>query len=393
MLAEKGLGLLAPMGPLAEAYRLGLISVRTTATILQDGMASTTARSLVADLLARLDTLPVSAATLSLWQVALLTHFTGRLDGTTELVEKFARLADQLPRHEGALGRAVAHNALGINALHFGRLADSADHFGRTIESLTGLEADVVLLRDPRAEAWSYLCLVAATLGRQQQEAAANREVDALIARGPDLITFGMGRWFQVYAHYFRSDAERAFVVASESVTLLESRRASPFLQPHRIGLGWAMAALGRKQEGAALAADGLKRYKEQGSKQGLAGLHAVVAETHRLAGLQDEMTQYVGDGLAAANQGGDGFATSELHRLHGHGEVAPAAADKAFRQALAAAQAQGASLMEARAALSLRDRLVMDGRKKEAAQLLQSMRARLSHLSDVPVVAALMSG
>ena len=354
VLAERGFALLEPLGAGADVERLALISVRLTATVLSEGMASPGARLQVADLLSRLDTLPASAATLPLWQVALLTHVTGRLPGTTARVQRFEALVQDLPGDAGEVGRAVARTAAGVDALHLGHLTDSLRAFEGTLELPDRAAGAILLLRNPRDEAWAYLCLVAETLARPALAAAAHAHVDALVARGSDLITVAMGRWFQVYAHYFRGDAARAEALAAECVALLESRRASPFLQPHRIALGWARTALGRVDDGVALAEDGLRRYVEQGSQQGLAGLHAMVAEACRLAGRLDAMAQHVSDGLAAAERNRDGFALSELHRLQGAIAAPPEVQESALRRALAHARDQHAALLEARAAGAL---------------------------------------
>jgi DNA-binding winged helix-turn-helix (wHTH) protein len=389
-LADRGLALLAAGGPRAELDRLPLLSVRLTATLQLEGMASPVARAQVGEVLARLDTLPASPDTVPLWQVALLIHFTGRLEGTTALVQRFAALAGALPASAGAIGRAVACNALGIDALHRGHLVESVGQFEQTLQMLDSPVAAALMLRDPRSEAWSYLCLAAEVLGRQPLARACSAEVDAMIGRGADLITIGMGRWFQVYAQYFRADAKQAHTLAGDCVALLESSRASPFLQPHRIGLGWARAALGQLEEGAALAADGLQRYLEQGSRQGLAGLHAVVAETFRLAGQTEAVSRYAAAGLASAEDRGDGFALSELHRLQGLATPDAAAAEASLRQALALAREQQASLLEARAALSLSQWLARSGREGESRALAEEIAAGLPAGLDAPVVLAL---
>jgi len=389
-LAERGLALLSPSGAAADADRLALISVRLTATVLSEGMASPAARAQVVDLLSRLDTLPASADTLPLWQVALLTHVTGRLPGTTALVQRFGAVVSHLPGDAGEVGRAVAGNAAGVDALHLGRLTDSLRSFEATLELPDRSASAVLLLRNPRDEASAYLCLVAETLARPALAAAAFAHVDTLVARGSDLITVAMGRWFQVYAHYFRGDAARARELAGDCVALLESRRASPFLQPHRIALGWANAALGQVDEGLAMAEDGLRRYVDQGSQQGLAGLHAMVAETCRLAARPDALAQHVRQGLEAAQRNRDGFALSELHRLQGAVEALPADQEAALRRALAHARDQDAGLLEARAAGALRDWLVAAGRTADAAEVVAATRARLPDGLDAPVVARL---
>lgn len=365
--AERGLALLEAAGDRTDAPRLPLWSARLVATLWLDGMASPNARAQVGQVLARLDSLPVQDDTLPLWQVALLIHFTGRLDTTTALIHRFAERAAGAP----APAPAIARNAQAIDALHAGRLTDSAAHFVAAL-ALPGAAADgVVLLREPRTEALSYLGLVAAVLGEAALVTRCRTELEAVIARGTDLISFGMGRWFQVYAHYFEDDAVHAHALASACVETLEARRALPFLQPHRIALGWARAALGDAAGGAALAEDGLQRYLGQGSRQGVAGLHAVVGEAHRLAGDAQAARRCVEAGFAVGAESGEGFAQAELYRLQGAVECladpcAPAA-EEPLRRALAVAREQRAGLLMVRTAVALAGWLVAAGQRQEA--------------------------
>lgn len=385
-LAERALALLdaeagaaAPASdPEAETLRLPLLSARLTATLLLQGMASAAARAQVGEVLARVATLPVSDDTLPLWQVVLLTHLTGRLPGTGELVRRFAERAAA----GSLLAQAVASNALGVDTLHAGQMAANAAHFEHTLALLAQAAPPVVLLRDPRTEAWSYLCLVAAVLGRDELAARCNAEVDAFIARGTDLIGMGMGRWFQAYGAYFTGDALRVRALSGPAVAELEARRASPFLQPHRIALGWATAALGDGAAGAALARDGLQAYLAQGSRQGLAGLYAVVGETLRLAGDADGAARCAAAGLEAGAERGDGFAHAELLRVQGAAlrltDPAAPAAEAPLRAAMVHARQQQAALLQVRAAATLVLWLRAAGRDDEAAALAAATRAEV---------------
>ncbi len=358
-LAERGLALLASCqgedaAAIAEA-RLPLASVRLTATLQLEGMASAAARAQVGELLAMAASLPVADDVLPLWQVLLLVHVTGRLDGTSALIASFAERA----RGASPAAQAVAANAQGIDALHAGRLVESAAHLERTLALMPHAGADVVLLRDPRAEAWAYLCLVGTVLGRDALAQRCGAEIDAMIERGTDLISTGMGRWFQVYAAYFRGDAAQVRALAGDCAALLEARGVSPFLQPHRLALGWARAALGDGDGGFALARDALQRYLAQGSRQGLAGLFAIVADAARLAGDLAAAGDLVREGQRHGAALGDGFARSELLRVQGAvaARLGDPAAGDVLREALALAGAQQAPLLVSRATATLEGR------------------------------------
>ena len=328
--------------------RLMLQSARLTATLQSEGKASAAARAQVGELLSQVGTLPVDDVTLPLWQVLLLTHLTGRLEGTSTLV---ARFADRAARGS-ALAQAVAANAEAVDALHVDRPMQALQSFLRALALCDQDLPAVTLLRDPRADAWSYLCLAATVCGEDGLARRCNDAVDRLVAQEADLITVGMGRWFQVYAAYYRDDPASVLPLAQTTIALLEARRFSPFVQPLRMALGWAMAATGAPADGLAMARDALQQYRLQGSRQGLAGLCMMVSEAARLAGDAPLQGRMLDEALEAAEKVGDHFARSELwrlralwHRDQGDQDQAHAA----HARSLTLARASGAALWAAR--------------------------------------------
>jgi DNA-binding winged helix-turn-helix (wHTH) protein len=391
-LAQRGLALIEPLPDSARRdAELPLLALRVTATVLTEGLAAPAVRPLVAQATGLLGELPVTPDTAALWQVSLLVHVTGRLPGTSELAQRFLQRAI-----EGGDPhcQAAGHNGVAIDSLHGGRLADSMAHFEQALVMLDAQPArPTILLRDSRLEALAYLCLVCEVAGRFGRSLECRAAVDALIARGTDLIGEALGRWFQVYAHFFRGDPPAAQPLAARCVALLESRQVSPALQPHRMALGWAQAALGDRS-GGALALDALQRYRTQGSRQGLVGLYALAAEALRLSGDNEAANACVAEGLAGCSGIGDGFAMCELLRLHGELQAAADpqsnSAEANLREAHAIAQRQGAVLLEVRAALPLARLWRERGDANAAAALVADVLGRCEPGADAPAVLAL---
>jgi hypothetical protein len=335
----------------------------------------------------------VSPDTAALWHVALLVHVTGRLPGTGDLAQRFFERAQA---GGDAQCRAAAHNMVGVNLLHGGHLTESIAQFEASLALAEGSPppAAPILLRDPRVEALSYLCLTETVAGRFARARERSAALDAFIAAGTDLISEGLGRWFQVYAHVYRREAAALKPVSEHIVALLEARGASPALQPHRMALGWARAQLGEAAEGAALAADALARYRAQGSRQGLVGLCAMVGEALRLAGDREGALACVRDGEAAAAELGDAYARSTLMRLAADlaldGDPGDTQAEALLGEAAALARHQGAVLIEAGVWARLAPLQAMRGQREAARQAVEGLLARTEADDDAPVLTEL---
>jgi DNA-binding winged helix-turn-helix (wHTH) protein len=393
-MARRGLDLIEPLDTAARREaELPLLALRLTATMLTEGLSSPAARPLVAQALALVQGLPVSPDTAALWHVALLVHVTGRLPGTGDLAQRFFERAQA---GGDAQCRAAAHNMVGVNLLHGGHLTESITQFEASLALAEGSPppAAPILLRDPRIEALSYLCLTETVAGRFARARARSAALDAFIAAGTDLISEGLGRWFQVYAHVYRRDAAALKPVSEHIVALLEARGASPALQPHRMALGWARAQLGEAAEGAALAADALARYRAQGSRQGLVGLCAMVGEALRLAGDREGALACVRDGEAAAAELGDAYARSTLMRLAADlaldGDPGDTQAEALLGEAAALARHQGAVLIEAGVWARLAPLQAMRGQREAARQAVEGLLARTEADDDAPVLTEL---
>ncbi|NWG73771.1 MAG: AAA family ATPase [Rubrivivax sp.] len=180
--ADAGLAQLSrvPAGAPADTVqdvRLALDSLRLTAVLQLQGLASPESRTLIAQVLSQVSTLPVGDATLPVWQVILLSHFAGRLPGTSSLVAVFGARA----AHGSVAAQAIAASAQGVEHLHNGRIAQSLASFTQSLALCDRIEGNVALLRDPRFGAWAYLALVAPVAGDAELARRAWAAVDDVI--------------------------------------------------------------------------------------------------------------------------------------------------------------------------------------------------------------------
>ena len=139
---------------------------------------------------------------------------------------------------------------------------------------------------------------------------------------------------------------------------------------------GWAMAANGRIEQGAARAQRGFTGYTRSGTAMGPAYFHSLIAEVSHLAGETGEALRILANAHTLSRETGDIFWDPELYRLQGALTLAgdpgqTATAERAFEDALASARDQSAHALELRAATSLARLWRDQGRAKQAIETL----------------------
>ena len=153
---------------------------------------------------------------------------------------------------------------------------------------------------------------------------------------------------------------------------------------------GWARVMLGRSAEGLDDLREGLRLWRETGSRLFVPYRLGIVADALAAAGRREEALGLLDEAVEATELIGERWFEAELHRLKG--EVLRSLpgdrrdeADVCFRQALAVAQGQGARFLELRTLVSLARIRCDNGRPDEARALLAPVCARFSEGFDTP--------
>ncbi|MBD0289759.1 MAG: AAA family ATPase [Thermoleophilia bacterium] len=191
--------------------------------------------------------------------------------------------------------------------------------------------------------------------------------------------------------YHLLGDAERAEVTAAELVEV-----AGGYVLP--MWLAW-----GRTVRGLALLARGASAEAMAEIAVGAAGAevaHSSVMKVHFLSQIAEAFTAlgHATDGMGMLEEGfrelersGERVSEAELHRSRGLLHLAEgrrSAAEASFRQAVEVAHGQQALLLELRAATSLAELLLAEGRGGEASGLLRGVLARFRQGEGVPVLA-----
>jgi predicted ATPase len=137
---------------------------------------------------------------------------------------------------------------------------------------------------------------------------------------------------------------------------------------------GWAIAQVGRVDEGIQIARAALQTQLSIGAQAGRPQALAVLAETLWCVGRTQEALEAVEEGLAVSNRNGEPFYDAELWRLEGEllkMQDKTAEAESCFLKAIEIARQQGAKSLELRASTSLARVWQKNGKRREARQLL----------------------
>jgi adenylate cyclase len=142
---------------------------------------------------------------------------------------------------------------------------------------------------------------------------------------------------------------------------------------------GWAIAQLGRAEEGIQIARAGLHTQLSMGAQAGRPQSIAVLAETLWRAGRTQEGSEAVEEGLTVSNRNGEPYYDAELWRLKGEllkMQNKTAEAEACFQKSIAISRQQAAKSLELRAATSLARLWQTQGKQKEAKQVLGDVYA-----------------
>jgi tRNA A-37 threonylcarbamoyl transferase component Bud32/tetratricopeptide (TPR) repeat protein len=174
--------------------------------------------------------------------------------------------------------------------------------------------------------------------------------------------------------HLNRGELSEAIALGGETVALCREYELIQEREWSRSFQGAALAALGRVEEGIDLLKDSLAVQAAISSGLVRSAFLAVLGEMLGAVGRVDEGLAAIAAGRQHAEQFAEGGYVAELHRAHGRllrltGD--DAAAEAAFRQALAYAAGQQAKSFELRSATQLAELLTQTGRRDEAKAML----------------------
>lgn len=307
-------------------------------------------------------------------------NFGGKLGAARELGKELLALAE---RRRDPATQLMAHTSLGITLAYSGMLASALEHCTQGTAVFGPRQPLPAFLAQARSSCQTWLAQLLALTGRAdaalreiKQAIEFARESKQTVALHNALIGAGV-----VGAVLADSAAAKA-----SSQELLELCRQEGFpggLSWAQIQLGYATVLEGAPDAGIEHMLRGLAAVRATGARASLAQGHCWLADAYLSAGRPADASGALAEAFAVMEEIGERMFEAELHRVEG--EIALCAnpadyggAERAFRAALATARNSGAALWELRAATSLGDLMLRQGRHEEAANTLVPVFASL---------------
>jgi tetratricopeptide (TPR) repeat protein len=152
----------------------------------------------------------------------------------------------------------------------------------------------------------------------------------------------------------FRREPGLALVEAEEAIAISEENGFPYWLRRARFARGWAMAELGKNQEGIAEMERGRAGFSESGGSPFRSFATASLAYAYARTGRKQEGLTMLNEALEESERNGAHMAQAEMLRLKGEvllmqGGTATAEAERYFRAAIEVAHAQEAKWWELR--------------------------------------------
>jgi predicted ATPase/class 3 adenylate cyclase len=285
------------------------------------------------------------------------------------------------------------HHLFWSNSFFMGEYAEAGVHCAKGV-SLYQRERDHALTyvysgHDPGVCCRSFSALIQCLCGRPDRSLETCGEALALARQVEHPLSTAIAYWAFGLAHILRDEphatrqwAEQVIAVSDEY--LLPLTRYQGLLQ-----LGWALARLGKVEEGVARMREGVRGTQATGAEMGLPYFLALLGEALGRTGMPDAGLKEVGQALATAERSGARFQMPEMLRLKGElllllSRSNRTEAQACFREAIAAADEQGARLPKLRSAMSLARLLREDPDKVPAARVvLQSAYGAITEGRD----------
>ena len=327
----------------------------------------------------------------AMWGLWAFHQFSMRLEAR-EHVDELLRRADGSGDPELVL---QAHHAAWTTCMQRGEFRTCLDHARQGIGLYNKDRHHHQTFRygghDPgtccRQMAAHALCL----LGYPDQAVAQAREALALARELGHPASVALALIDLSVVHQYRREPRLTREQADMTAAFCAEHSIGPnLISAGAVMRGWAMAAEYGSGTGVAEAQLGLEALQTRGARFKRSYYLALLGETYARAGLLEEASAAVSDGLALAETTGERFWVAEIYRLRGEFLLAGASdnrqeAEDLFNRALDSAHAQGAKLLELRTTASLARLWAERGERVRAQELLASVRGSFSEGFDTP--------
>ncbi len=293
---------------------------------------------------------------------------------------------------------AAGHFMMGCTLFHVGKTAEARSHFADALERYDPQHYPFLLHEyGPELGVFcqAYLAHCLWILGCPQQSLDRISRAVTRARELDDPFSVTLALVYSAMLHQFLGNPGESRDLAEQAAALCDEHGFRYYQAWPPIIRGWAMAASGRAEEGAAMIGEGvdsLRRIQSRLREPYYLGLlaHACIA-----AGRSDEALKHVRDAFAAIEHGGETWAEAEIHRVRGmllQDQGDARGAEQSYQRAYSLASRQEARSFALRAAISLVRLWIMQGKRIQAQRLVREVHDRFAGQAEAPDLAELDS-
>jgi predicted ATPase len=331
----------------------------------------------------------------------IASFIRGDLRLAREEVELFLRAAQA---SGSAMETAAAHRSVGLSCLFQGELATARHHLERALaeyDPKRDIEARRLFGTDTGVTAKAFFSPLAWLMGEPDQ---ARQLINAAALEGKateHVATIATNHLFLTRLEVARDDPAAALPAAQALLTFSKIHDMALYALYGEIFSRWATSRMDEPNRGLDQLRQAVAGFLALGNKNAAPTFYGLVADLEAKVGHLDRALGSLDLALAIAEENGEHWTDSLLHRLTGEillnrdsSNVAPA--EGAFRAAIAVAKSQGARAYELVASLSLAKLYQSIDRTIEAGDVLAPALEGFSPTPELPQIAearALMEG
>ncbi len=311
-----------------------------------------------------------------------------QMAAAAEIAAEFLRRARE---QKDSAAERVALRCVGVSELHLGRPMIACDPLERSIaldESSLHHSLSYVSPANLRVSALAYLGMSQVLSGRREDALASVRqaldEAQRLARPLAWAATLGITWRVQCLARDTATLAGQAQALTSVAT----EQRFPYYLSLGKLYSGYALAAGGQAEEGAARMRDGLANFRATDTRWMIPFFLMLLADACAAAGRAQEALGHLEEAAGTAERTNERWCEAEIVRSKGELLLAlgdQEGAQNCFQQALALARDQGARLWELRAARSCARLWSGCGRREQARELLAPVLGSFVQGFDAP--------
>ncbi len=321
-------------------------------------------------------------------QLGLWTVYWGRAEHASAY--RLARQClDLAVRHQEAQAIARTNRIMGMTLSTMGRFAEARTHLQRCLDLSTSKPPSAKFPgHDDRATALAFFAGSLWLMGYLDQARAAASQAIARALEVGQPTTIAFARYWEAIYGAYGSDPHGAAARADALVAFCAEHRIASFQHLARFHQGAHIAQCGDTERGIAIMQDAMAAHAEAAGRASRPMHLGHLASAQASAGRLAVALALVEEAIAEAEMTKDRSFLAELYRLRG--DVLLRSGKKpqgraSLQRALMVAHRQRAKFWELRAATTLADTLIAEGRQPEARDLLAPLADWFTEGSDVP--------